>query len=116
MGRRQYRSQAEWSTLMKQQAQSELSGARLFKRRGLVAEMLLSQALASESGQGLGSGGPVFCSGIARVVDINPNGRQSGTEISTVCSDLSVVDKIRESVRLRARAYCNGNMAALHYR
>ena len=73
MGGRQYRSQAEWSTLMKQQAQSGLSGARLFKRCGLVAEMLLSQALASEPGQGPGSGGPVFCSGIARVVDINPD-------------------------------------------
>jgi len=71
MGRRQYRSQAECSALIKQQAQSGLSGARLFKRRCLVAKCFYCKRWQVIHGKAAGSGGRVFCSGVVRVVDIN---------------------------------------------
>ncbi|HUV20540.1 MAG TPA: hypothetical protein VMZ32_02025 [Gammaproteobacteria bacterium] len=53
MGRRKYRSQAEWSVLIEQQAQSGLSGAEFCKQHGVVAKCFYRKRLQLSEGKAL---------------------------------------------------------------
>lgn len=60
MGRRKYRSQAEWLELIEQQAQSGLSGAEFCKRHGLVAKCFYRKRQQLSDGKALVPAGRSF--------------------------------------------------------
>ena len=84
MGRRKYRSQAEWSVLIEQQAQSGLSGAEFCKQHGLVTKCFYCKRRQLSDGKALVPAGRSF-------VQVSP---ESSTSTWT---DNSLVLQYRES-------------------
>ena len=84
MGRRKYRSQAEWSVLIEQQAQSGLSGVEFCKQHGLVAKCFYRKRRQLSDGKALVPAGRSF-------VQVSP---ESSTSTWT---DNSLVLQYRES-------------------
>ena len=60
MGRRKYRSQAEWSALIERQAQSGLSGSEFCKRHGLVTKCFYRKRRQLSDGKALVPAGRSF--------------------------------------------------------
>ena len=60
MGRRKYRSQADWLELIEQQAQSGLSGAEFCKQHGLVAKCFYRKRRQLREGKALVPAGGSF--------------------------------------------------------